>query len=329
MWLNEIRMRLQLLDKLRCPDCPGPSRLNLEVARGNSDVVIEGRLRCSQCGSVFTIESGIPNLLPTHLQRAASTEAQSEEIVQKRGQIEHFNTIGTTALEINRPHGCGRVYNFLLSTKFQIVSQLWGKPLEAYSILNVCCGSGMDTEFLARSGADVVGVDISMGALRGAQERARRYGVEYDLIVGDAENLPIQDKTFDLAFVHDGLHHLVSPESGFFEMVRTASKALLVTEPAKASATEIGVKLGLADSVEESGSKVYRFTEQELRSLCAQSQLKQPKLRRYAMYYRQKPLRIFRLFERAWTFPVFIFMYRLGNLMFGRMGNKIAMVVER
>lgn len=39
----------------------------------------------------------------------------------------------------------------------------------------------MDAELLCRNGAKVVGVDISPDALRGAQERARRYGVDYDL----------------------------------------------------------------------------------------------------------------------------------------------------
>jgi SAM-dependent methyltransferase len=244
-------------------------------------------------------------------------------------QMDHFDSIGVTELEINRPHGCGQVYNFLLEEKFEIVTGLLERVLEGNSVLNLCCGSGMDAEFLARSGAEVVGVDISIGALRGAKERAERYGVKYDLVVGDAERLPVQDKSFDIAFVHDGLHHLDSPELGFQEMVRTSSGAILITEPAKAFATEIGIKLGLADSVEESGSRVYRFSELELLRLCAEAGLKVPKIRRYAMYYRQDPLKVFRIFERDWAFTTFVFLYRFVNLILGRMGNKIALVAER
>jgi ubiquinone/menaquinone biosynthesis C-methylase UbiE len=174
-----------------------------------------------------------------------------------------------------------------------------------------------------------VGVDISFNALKGARERAVRYGVAYDLVVGDVEDLPIRDCAFDLAFVHDGLHHLYSPRTGFLELARTASEAILVTEPAWSIATWFAMRFGAAEEIEESGNPVYRFTVKELQQYCLQAGFNPPRIKRYAMYYRQEPLRIFHLFERQSTYPIFLAFYRLVNLFIGRFGNKLALVAER
>ena len=243
--------------------------------------------------------------------------------------MDYFDSVGATELEITRPHGCGRVYNFLLQTKIDTVLALYGKPLAGCSVLDLCCGSGMDAEFLYRAGARVVGVDISPGALRGAQERARRYGLQYDLIVADTECLPFRDRAFDITFVHDGLHHLSDPHAGLAEMLRVADRAVLIIEPARALATAVGVQLGIAEVEEESGNRVYRFTEGELRQAFTQAGYNRSRFSRYAMYYRQEPLSVFRLFESAPAFAMFRVMYLLINLLVGRWGNKLAAAAER
>ena len=245
-----------------------------------------------------------------------------------RNAAKSHTSIGATELEINRPHDCGR-YNFLLSTKFEIVNHLIGRSLEGKSVLNVCCGSGVDTEFLVGEGANVVGVDISYGALLGAQERARRYGLNYDLVVGDAENLPFQDDAFDLTAVHDGLHHLPSPQLGFIEMARAASNGVLLAKPAQTFITALAIRMGISQAVEESGNRVHRFSKTELVDFCDQAGLKRPKMSRYVMFYRQEPFKLFRFFENDLTFTGFILSYRLANLILGRFGNKVALIAER
>ena len=247
----------------------------------------------------------------------------------KHAQMAYFDSIGASELEITRPHNCGRVYNFLLQTKIDTVLTLYAQPLTGRVVLDLCCGSGMDAEFLCNHGARIVGVDISLGALRGAQERARRYGLQYDLIVADAESLPFRDRAFDLTFVHDGLHHLSDPQAGLSEMLRVADSAALITEPARALATAVGVRVGIAETVEESGNRVYRFTEGELRQAFAAAGYSQSRFARYAMFYRQSPLPIFRLFESAPAFAIFRGLYWLLNLLVGRWGNKMAAVTER
>ena len=49
--------------------------------------------------------------------------------------------------------------------------------VEAQSLVDAGCGTGLMTVELAREGARVVGVDVSEGMLRAAAERLRREGV--------------------------------------------------------------------------------------------------------------------------------------------------------
>ena len=322
-------MHRGLLEKLCCPDCRSNEELLLFVEKEEGDYIYEGKLKCSSCGTSYTIEKGIPNMLPSVLREGASKSGIQPEVAQKRRQIAHFDSIGATEFEINRPHGCGRVYNFLLRTKYEIVHRLFGRSLEGKSVLNVCCGSGMDAEFLVGEGANVVGVDISCGVLLGAQERARRYGLNYDLVVGDAENLPVQDDAFDLTIVHDGLHHLHSPKLGFLEMARVSSCGVLLTEPARTFATALAIRMGISQAIEESGNRVHRFSKAELVDFCDQAGLKRPKVSRYVMFYRQEPFKLFRLFESELTFLGFVITYRLVDFLLGRFGNKIALIAER
>ena len=56
-------MRNDIIDILACPNCKGD--LALKVTKQKSQDILEGSLTCSNCGEVFSIDGGIPNLLPT------------------------------------------------------------------------------------------------------------------------------------------------------------------------------------------------------------------------------------------------------------------------
>src|SRR5207253_9490413 len=111
-------------------------------------------------------------------------------IGQKRTQAAHYDHIAEPDFEINRPHGETRLYQLLLHYKLERVLSLLAEPLRQRSVLTICCGSGMDAEFLTQQGAFVIATDISKGALNRARERAERYGVSYELAVADAECRP-------------------------------------------------------------------------------------------------------------------------------------------
>jgi uncharacterized protein YbaR (Trm112 family) len=63
-------MKESLMDVLCCP--LDKSDLELEVVREDDEEILEGRLVCTDCGEVYPIEDGIPNLLPPDMRDEAA-----------------------------------------------------------------------------------------------------------------------------------------------------------------------------------------------------------------------------------------------------------------
>ena len=63
-------MNDDLVEILRCP--VDKSELELEVGEREDGEVIAGRLVCTECGEVYPIEDGIPNLLPPDMRDEAA-----------------------------------------------------------------------------------------------------------------------------------------------------------------------------------------------------------------------------------------------------------------
>lgn len=65
--------------------------------------------------------------------------------------------------------------------------------------LDIGCGEGRDSVFLAKRGFKVVGVDVSPAALRCAKERSEKEKVKMDLLIADIVTLPMKDGIFELS----------------------------------------------------------------------------------------------------------------------------------
>ncbi len=59
-----------LMDIVCCP--VDKELLELSVEEREGEEIIEGTLTCTECGAVYPIEDGIPNLLPPDMQEDAS-----------------------------------------------------------------------------------------------------------------------------------------------------------------------------------------------------------------------------------------------------------------
>jgi demethylmenaquinone methyltransferase/2-methoxy-6-polyprenyl-1,4-benzoquinol methylase len=94
------------------------------------------------------------------------------------------------------------------------------------SALDVACGSGKLTVELAKvsRGGRVVGLDFSPRML----EIARREHPDIEFIEGDALNLPFDDASFDASTIAFGLRNLADPVRGLREMVRVASRVVVL-----------------------------------------------------------------------------------------------------
>lgn len=99
--------------------------------------------------------------------------------------------------------------------------------VEGKRILDVGCGWGYWSTWLALRGAEVVSVDISHGLLRIARKHAAANGVAERArqTQGDAAALPFREGTFDMALGNAVAHHLtVEEEAAFAAGVRGALK---------------------------------------------------------------------------------------------------------
>lgn len=94
-------------------------------------------------------------------------------------------------------------------------------------ILDYGCGEGILSVLIAERGFKVVGIDISRPNIKVAREVAARRNLRIDFITGDGENLPFENKSFDLVVASHVLEHLPDIKKGFKEIQRVADKAII------------------------------------------------------------------------------------------------------
>jgi ubiquinone/menaquinone biosynthesis C-methylase UbiE len=80
------------------------------------------------------------------------------------------------------------------------------KDVGAVNVLEVGCGTGYWLDIL-QGQTRVLGIDMSFGMLRKAAEHQGRFS----LIRGDASLLPFREKSFDMVFCVNALHHFANP----------------------------------------------------------------------------------------------------------------------
>jgi len=311
-------MLREMASILRCPACKGgPLRIDEKQYKGEE--ILEAEIICSNCKAWYKIIDGIPIMLP-------NKGSRGREINRKQKQITYFAEKCDTEFEINRPHNTGHLYQYLIDYKFKKTFESLPESLQGLKVLDSCCGSGMACEYYANQGAKVVGLDMSFEAVKRAKIRGERYGFQAESVVGDSENLPFINDSFDIASIHDGLHHLEKPQTGVRELSRVAKKGFFIIEPARAVPTKISVFLGISTNYEEAGNIVYRFSENQLKRWAEELDYNHTTIVRYLMYYSHRPPVWFELFNNNFMSFLFLIGFHLTNLVLGAFGNKILFI---
>jgi ubiquinone/menaquinone biosynthesis C-methylase UbiE len=75
-------------------------------------------------------------------------------------------------------------------------------------ILDYGCGAAEGAIYLAKQGAHVVGVDVSVGMLEAAQRLAQAHDVKIETRLVTGARIPAEDKEFDLVYGNGVLHHV-------------------------------------------------------------------------------------------------------------------------
>lgn len=104
--------------------------------------------------------------------------------------------------------------------------------------LDVATGTGAVARLAARAGADVTGLDLAPALIDTARRRAEEQGLDVRFDVGDAENLPYDDESFDVVVSSIGI--MFAPDHA-----AVARELARVCRP--------GGRLGLANWTPDSG----------------------------------------------------------------------------
>jgi len=87
-------------------------------------------------------------------------------------------------------------------------------------IIEVGCGGGIFCEYIAQQGYDIIGVDLSSGAINVAREHALINQLKIRYEIASVYQLPFADESFDIVMSSDFLEHIEDLETAIYEMSR-------------------------------------------------------------------------------------------------------------
>jgi SAM-dependent methyltransferase len=197
----------ELLRILACPACGG--ELALETTEGGTDRVNEGTLRCAGCATTYPIRRGIPRFV------GSGDYAGSFGFQWNRFKLEQLDSANGTTLSRDR------FYSETAWTPEWLAGKL---------VLDGGCGAGRFLEVATRSGARVVGVDLSDAVDAVAKTLADREGL--DLVQAKIDQLPFRPGSFDGVYCIGVIQHTSDPEAcvrSLGRAVRNGGKIALTT----------------------------------------------------------------------------------------------------
>ena len=95
--------------------------------------------------------------------------------------------------------------------------------LQGKRLLDIGAGLGESSVYFALQGAQVTMTDISPGMVQTGRELARRYGVEIEGVVSEAEALGVAAESFDYVYIANTIHH-VRDRDALFQKIHRALK---------------------------------------------------------------------------------------------------------
>src|SRR4051794_4350087 len=121
--------------------------------------------------------------------------------------------------------------------------------VDGMDVVELGCGTAYWSAWLLRAGARPVGVDITDAQLATARRMQAEHGLEFPLVEASAEDVPLPDGAFDLAFSEYGASLWCEPRAWLAEAARllrpgghllflTNSLLIALCAPDEGSATE-------------------------------------------------------------------------------------------
>ena len=182
-------MQLQLLEILACPRCGGTLSCASRESGEDGDVQA-GDLECGSCRAVYPIKDGIPRFI------AQDNYASSFGYQWNRFKLEQIDSANGTGLSEQR---------FYSETGW---SPEW---LRGKWVLDAGCGAGRFLDVATKSGAEVVGVDISSAIDAAKANLAGRKNVHF--VQASIFDLPFRAGAFDACYSIGVIQHTPEPQA--------------------------------------------------------------------------------------------------------------------
>jgi len=161
----------------------------------------------SNSGERFPIRNGIPVFLAP------------EDLTGDNGKYNHlYETIGGFYDDVQRVVGAFR--GLELDSYFENYMSLLDVKA-GDSVLETCVGTGLNFKYLPH-GTKLSGIDLSPEMLANGQNNLRRWQMDADLYLGNAESLPFADSSFDVVYSAGGFNFFGNRAKAVREMIRVA-----------------------------------------------------------------------------------------------------------
>jgi SAM-dependent methyltransferase len=188
-------MKARLANLLVCPQCQ--AELSLEITDRNGENIVSGIFHCTPCRAQFPVKNGIPRFV------ASEAYTSSFSFEWKSWRRTQFDT----------------AHRKTSSVSFAASTGVRPESLAGKLVLDAGCGSGRYMDVMARAGAEVVGLDLSL-AVEVAHENLGSLP-NCHFIQADLLQLPFRRETFDFIYSLGVLHHTPNTKRAFVNLART------------------------------------------------------------------------------------------------------------
>jgi ubiquinone/menaquinone biosynthesis C-methylase UbiE/uncharacterized protein YbaR (Trm112 family) len=207
-------MKRNSLDLLACPACHAP----LTLHDGTAGPLESGRLRCERCQKDYPIEQGIPHFVqPEQLTGLNRRFARMYDWFSWGYRL--FSKIAFAYIGMREETGRREITDRL---------EPRGSPGSSTGrggrVLEISIGPGVNLPYLVNRPdvSEVYGLDISLGQLQHCQSYVRKKGWGVDLFLGNGEQLPFRDASFESVFHVGGINFFNDKKAAIDEMIRVA-----------------------------------------------------------------------------------------------------------
>jgi ubiquinone/menaquinone biosynthesis C-methylase UbiE len=214
-------MKLSSLTITCCPFCRGA--VSPQEPPGG-DALTDEMLACESCRKTFAIEHGIPRFIRT------------EELIGSNKKHEKLNNLFS--------HICTPATKLMFAVcggedkaRRECLDRLERCP--EGRILEIGIGTGDNLPYLVKrmGGGQLYGLDISRSMLHYCEQNLRKWNMQAELFLGEAEHLPFKDRTFDAIYHLGAINFFTDQKGAIQEMIRVAkpgTKIVIADESEKA-----------------------------------------------------------------------------------------------